>query len=262
MVDGPAGAPPQKDFVQSLDRGIAVIRALSAENKQLTLSEVARETGLSRAAARRFLLTLASLNYVGTDGHYFFLKPRVLELGNAFRRSFSVATIAQTHLESLAAKLEEDCSASVLDAGSIVYTSRAAANRIMSLNLTVGQRLPAFVTSMGRVLLASIPPAELDEYFKTYERPQLTPKTITSEKELRRVIDQVRKQGWAMIDQELEMGVRSIAVPVRDAAGQVVIAINSSAHASRVQLQELQSKVLPSLMRASKDIEIDLRLHH
>lgn len=261
MVDVPASAPPLKDFVQSLDRGLAVIRAFSAENKQLTLSEVARETGLSRAAARRFLLTLATLNYVGTDGHYFFLKPRVLELGIAFLNSFSVAAIAQTHLESLAAELGESCSASVLDAGSVVYTSRAATNRIMSINLSVGQRLPAYVTSMGRVLLADLPPAELDEYFTTYDRPKLTPQTVTSEHELRKIIDVVRNQGWAMIDQELEMGVRSVAVPVRDAAGRVVVAINVSAHASRVSHPELESKFLPALMRASKDIEIDLRLH-
>jgi IclR family transcriptional regulator, pca regulon regulatory protein len=258
-VDDEAAEPARsKDFVQSLDRGLAVIRAFSAESQQLTLSEVARATGLSRASARRFLLTLETLGYLGTDGRYFYLRPRVLELGHAYLSSFSVASIAQAHLEKLAESLGESCSASVLDGGNVIYTSRAATNRIMSVNLAVGQRLPAYVTSMGRVLLAYSTPEELDEYFRLYERPKLTPRTVTDEKELRRILDTVRRQGWAIIDQELELGVRSVAVPVRDASGRVLAATNVSAHASRVSLDELESKFLPRLMRTVKDIEADL----
>jgi IclR family transcriptional regulator, pca regulon regulatory protein len=247
-----------KDFVQSLDRGLAVIRAFNAERPELTLSEVARVTGLSRAAVRRFLLTLEELGYVGTNGRLFFLKPRVLDLGYAYLSSVSVAHVAQTHLEVLAAELKESCSASVLDGGNIIYTSRASTSRIMSVNLSVGHRLPAYVTSMGRVLLAALSPAELDEHLAEYPRPKLTPHTISSEKELRRELDVVRAQGYALIDQELEMGVRSVAAPIRDVAGKVIAAINVSAHASRVSVEDLTERFLPSLLRTAKSIEADL----
>lgn len=249
-----------KNFVQSLDRGLAIIRAFDAAHPRLTLSEVARATNLSRAAVRRFLLTLETLHYVGSDGRYFYLKPRVLELGYAYLSSFGVARIAQEHLEALAAKLGESCSACVLDGENIIYTARAATNRIMSINLAVGQRLPAFVTSMGRVLLANLSTADLDEYFRTWERPRLTDRTVTAERDLRKILDQVREQGWSMIDQELEVGVRSVAAPVRDATGRVVAAINVSAHASRVPLDELQYRFLPELLDTARAIEADLRM--
>lgn len=247
-----------KDFIQSLDRGLAVIRTFSADAPQLTLSDVAKRTGLSRASARRFLHTLQALDYVATDGRYFFLTPRVLELGYAYLHSSTVSSIAQNHLELLAERLGESCSASVLDDGNIIYTARAATNRIMSVNLSVGQRLPAFVTSMGRVLLAYSSDTVVDAYFSTYPRPQLTARTVTDEAELRAILDKVRGQGWAMIDQELEVGVRSVAVPVRDSAGRVLAAINVSAHAARVTLEELQRRFLPELMRTAKAIEADL----
>lgn len=258
LGDEAAEPTRSKDFVQSLDRGLAVIRAFSAESQQLTLSEVARATGLSRASARRFLLTLETLGYLGTDGRFFFLRPKVLELGHAYLSSFSVASIAQGHLEVLAESLGESCSASVLDAGNIIYTSRAATNRIMSVNLSVGQRLPAYATSMGRVLLAYSTPEELDEYFRLYPRPSLTPRTVTDERDLRKIVETVRRQGWALINQELELGVRSVAVPIREASGRVVAAANVSAHASRVSLEDLEDKFLPVLMRTVKDIEADL----
>lgn len=261
-----AGGPPGDDvdpgrpaeFVQSLDRGLAVIRAFSAEHPELTLSDVARETGLSRAAARRFLLTLESLDYVGSTGRQFFLKPRVLDLGYAYLSSFDASQIAQTHLEELSAKLHESCSASVLDGGDVIYTSRAATNRIMTIGLSVGRRLPAFVTSMGRVLLAALPAEELDRYLATHDRPALTSRTVTDEAALRKILDVVRSRGWALIDQELEDGVRSVAAPVHDASGRVVAAVNVSAHASRVSVSVLQRQFLPELLSTAAHITRDL----
>lgn len=246
------------EFVQSLDRGLAVIRAFSADRPELSLSEVAGETGLSRAAARRFLLTLESLNYVGSRGRQFFLKPRVLDLGYAYLSSFSASEIAQSHLEELSTRLHESCSASVLDGGDIIYTARAATNRIMTIGLSVGRRLPAFATSMGRVLLAALPPADLDAYFAGYGRPAFTSKTVTGETELRSILDQVRQRGWALIDQELEDGVRSVAAPVHDASHNVVAAINVSAHASRVTASNLQRQFLPELLSTAETISSEL----
>ena len=246
------------DFVQSLDRGLAVIRCFSSEHPSLTLSEVAERTGLTRAAARRFLLTLQELGYVGSSGRQFSLRPRVLALGYAYLSSFSVSQIAQPHLEDLAERLHESCSVSVLDGDDLVYVARASANRIMTIALTVGTRLPPYPTSMGRVLLAHLPEADLDAYLgRTALRP-LTPHTITSESELREVLATVRSRGWAAVDQELEAGVRSIAVPIRDSSSRVVAAINASAHAARVPMRTLEREFLPRIQEAARQIDSEL----
>ena len=246
------------DFVQSLDRGLAVIRCFSSERPSLTLSEVAERTGLTRAAARRFLLTLQELGYVGSTGRQFSLRPRVLALGYAYLSSFSVAQIAQPHLEDLAEELHESCSVSVLDGDDIVYVARASANRIMTIALTVGTRLPPYPTSMGRVLLASLPRDELDALLQRTTMRKLTERTVTDETELRKILDRVAAQGWAAVDQELEAGVRSIAVPIRDSSGRVVAAINASAHAARVQMRTLEKQFLPRLLDASQQIDAEL----
>ncbi|HTF07078.1 MAG TPA: IclR family transcriptional regulator C-terminal domain-containing protein [Asanoa sp.] len=246
-------------FVQSLDKGLAVIRAFSRSQPRLRLTDVARETGLTRAAARRFLLTLETLGYVGSDGHQFYLRPRVLELGYAFLSSFGVVEIAQDHLEQLAAELHESCSASVLDGHDITYVARASTNRIMTIALSVGTRLPAYATSMGRVLLAAQSPDDLDRFLATVKLEPLTRGTITDPEALRAVVGQVRAQGWSIVDQELEDGVRSVAVAVHDARGAVVAAINTSAHAARVPLRRLQKEFLPLLRRTGAAIDADLR---
>jgi IclR family transcriptional regulator, pca regulon regulatory protein len=246
------------DFVQSLDRGLAVIRCFSSEHPSLTLSEVAERTGLTRAAARRFLLTLQELGYVGSTGRQFSLRPRVLALGYAYLSSFSVAQIAQPHLEDLAEELHESCSVSVLDGDDLVYVARASANRIMTIALTVGTRLPPYPTSMGRVLLAHLPERDLDAYLARTELRKLTEHTITGEQELRAVLAAVRGQGWAAVDQELEAGVRSIAVPVRDSSQRVVAAVNSSAHAARVPMRTLEKQFLPRLLETARQIDSEL----
>jgi IclR family pca regulon transcriptional regulator len=235
-----------------------VIRCFSSERPSLTLSEVAERTGLTRAAARRFLLTLQELGYVGSTGRQFSLRPRVLALGYAYLSSFSVAQIAQPHLEDLAEELHESCSVSVLDGDDIVYVARASANRIMTIALTVGTRLPPYPTSMGRVLLASLPEEELDAHLRRTQLRKLTERTVVDETELRQILAKVAAQGWAAVDQELEAGVRSIAVPIRDSSGRVVAAINASAHAARVQMRTLEKQFLPRLLDAAQQIDAEL----
>jgi len=257
---GQARAAPGRrtDFVQSLDRGLAVIRCFSSEHPSLTLSEVAERTGLTRAAARRFLLTLQELGYVGSSGRQFSLRPRVLALGYAYLSSFSVSQIAQPHLEDLAEELHESCSVSVLDGDDLVYVARASANRIMTIALTVGTRLPPYPTSMGRILLAHLPEQELDAYLRRTTMRKLTEQTITDEGKLREVLAEARSRGWTAVDQELEAGVRSIAVPIRDSSRKVVAAINASAHAARVPMRTLEKQFLPRLQEAARQIDSEL----
>jgi IclR family transcriptional regulator, pca regulon regulatory protein len=201
---------------------------------------------------------LQELGYVGSTGRQFSLRPRVLALGYAYLSSFSVAQIAQPHLEDLAEELHESCSVSVLDGDDIVYVARASANRIMTIALTVGTRLPPYPTSMGRVLLASLPEEELDAHLRRTELRKLTERTVVDETELRQILVKVAAQGWAAVDQELEAGVRSIAVPIRDSSGRVVAAINASAHAARVQMRTLEKHFLPRLLSAAQQIDAEL----
>jgi IclR family transcriptional regulator, pca regulon regulatory protein len=252
-VKRPAG------YVQSLERGLAVIGCFSAERPRLTLSEVAHHTGLSRAAARRSLITLQALGYVGTDGRLFYLTPRVLTLGYAYLSSLSLADVAQTHLSDLANEVHESCSASVLDGNDIVYVARAATKRIMTISLSVGTRLPAYATSMGRVLLAALSEDRLDIYLDRVKLEPLTERTIVDQDRLRAEIERTRTRGWCLVDQELEDGVRSIAVPVHDAARRVVAAVNTSAHATRVSLTTLQKSFLPKLRECAAAIDAELR---
>ncbi len=251
-----------KDFVQSLDRGLSIMKVFNAENPKLTLSEVAELTGFTRATARRFLLTLESLNYVGSTGRYFFLKPRVLELGYAYLNSFSLINIAQGHLEEMATEVRESCSASVLEGSNVIYVCRASANRIMTINLAVGTQLPAYATSMGRCLLASMDEDELDRYFDSAVIEKLTSKTVTDEDELRAIIKQVGKDGYAIVSEELEDGVQSVSVPIRGKDGKVIAAANVSAHASRISVSDLKETLLPRLQKCVAEIEHDLNLQN
>ncbi|MGA9858634.1 MAG: IclR family transcriptional regulator C-terminal domain-containing protein [Solirubrobacteraceae bacterium] len=251
--------PRSADFVQSLERGLLVIRAFDAEHRELGLSEVARISGLTRAAARRFLLTLASLGYVSMSGGRFSLTPRVLELGYAYLSSLTLPEVAQPHMETLVAQVNESSSISVLDGPDVVYVARVPTRRIMSITLSVGTRLPAYATSMGRVLLAALPADELDVRLAATELRPLSSHTITDEVQLRAALDRAREQGWAAVDQELEEGLRSLAVPIHDAAGTVLAALNVSVHASRGTMASLRRDVLPLAQTAAAAIEADLR---
>jgi IclR family pca regulon transcriptional regulator len=245
--------------VQSLERGLKVIRAFDSEHRDLTLSEVARATGLTRAAARRFLLTLVELGYVHADGGRFSLRPRVLELGFAYLSSLSLPAVAQPHMEELVATINESSSISVLDDTEIVYVARVPTRRIMSITLAVGTRLPAYATSMGRVLLASLSDADLDERLARIDLRPLTRHTVRDHDALRRSLETVRRQGYAVVDQELEEGLRSGAVPIRDASGGVVAALNVSVHASRTSMQALRTDFLGPARKAAEGIEAELR---
>ena len=249
----------QGEYVKSLARGLSVIRAFDADHSALTLSDVARATGLSRATARRFLLTLTELGYVRFDGRLFTLTPRILELGFAYLSSLTLPEVAQPHLERLAAETHESASVAVLDGPDVVYVARVATSRIMRVSINIGTRFPAHPTSMGRVLLAGLPPERLDAYLEQTALPAYTVRTITSPAALRIEVERVRARGWAMVDQEFEEGLRSMAAPVRDAAGQVVAAINLSFHASRTSADDARRDSLPLLLAAAARVEIDLR---
>jgi IclR family pca regulon transcriptional regulator len=258
-VTGTPEAPAARDrqFVQSLERGLSVIRALSAPEPQ-TLSEVARATGLTRAASRRFLLTLQQLGYVHASGTRFALTPQVLELGYAYLSSLTLPEVAQPHLERLVEEIHESSSVSVLDGADVVYVARVPTRRIMHVSISVGTRFPAYATSMGRVLLAGLEPGRLDDVLAASELRPLTPETIHDERTLRAELDRVREQGWALVDQELEAGLRSVAAPIRGRDGEVCAAINVSAHATRTALEDVQAGLLPPLLTTARAIERDL----
>lgn len=251
--------PRNPDHVQSLERGLAVIRAFGAENPELRLSDVARATGLTRAAARRFLLTLVRLGYVRQDGATFSLRPRVLELGYAYLSALSLPEVAMPHMETLVAEVNESSSVAVLDDLDVVYVARVPTQRIMTITIAVGTRLPAYPTSMGRVLLAGLSPDTLDERLGRIAVEPLTERTVPDVEALRERIEDVRGAGWAAVDQELEQGVRSAAVPIRDAGRTVVAALNVSVHATRMTMQALRREVVPRLLETAAAIEVDLR---
>jgi IclR family transcriptional regulator, pca regulon regulatory protein len=247
------------DFVQSLDRGLAVIRAFGPDRERLSLSEVARATGLTRAATRRFLLTLVKLGYVRSDGREFSLRPRVLELGYAYLSGLAMPEIAAPHLEELVAKVRESSSISVLDGHHIVYVARVPTKRIMTVAISVGTRFPAYATSMGRVLLAGMSQEELERYLAEADLEPITARTVTDPARLREIVAEVARQGYAIVDQELEEGLRAVAAPIRGAGGTVTAAINLSAHASRVSLAAMRTDLLPALLETAGRIEADLR---
>lgn len=250
--------PHPRQFVRSLDRGLGVIRALSAPGTGRSLSEVARDAGLARASARRFLLTLEQLGYVRCDDRRFCLTPRVLELGYAFLSSLTLPQIAQPHLRELVERVGESSSVSVLDGTEIVYVAREPTQRIMTVSISVGTRFPAYATSMGRVLLAGLDDAELAAFLNSFTPAALTRSTLTDKQRLLREIERVRRQGWALVDQELEDGLRSVAASVRDSGGQVVAAINLSTHASRRTPAAIRQELLPPLLETAAAIERDL----
>jgi IclR family transcriptional regulator, pca regulon regulatory protein len=254
-----SGSSRDSDFVQSLDRGLAVIRAFGPGKERLSLSDVARETGLTRAAARRFLLTLVKLGYVRNDGREFSLRPRVLELGYAFLSGLAMPEIASPHLEELVAQVRESSSISVLDGHHIVYVARVPTKRIMTVAISVGTRFPAYATSMGRVILAGMNSDDLEKYLSEADFEAFTARTVTDPDRLREIVREAGRQGYAIVDQELEEGLRAIAAPIHGAGDAVIAAVNLSAHASRVSLAAMRAVLLPALLETARQIEVDLR---
>jgi len=245
-------------YVQSLARGLSVITVFGRDAPEMTLSDVSRATGLTRAAARRFLLTLVDLGYMRFDGKMFRLAPRVLDLGYAYLSSLSLTSIAEPHLEWLVKETHESSSICVLDGQDIVYVARVPTSRIMTVAINVGTRFPAYATSMGKVLLAGLDDVSLEQYLANVELAALTEHTVKTVEELRAQLLEVRQQGYALADQELEHGLRSIAAPVRNKQGRAVAAVNVSSHVSRVTKEKARRQFLPPLLKAAGDIEADL----
>jgi IclR family pca regulon transcriptional regulator len=244
------------NFMTSLARGIAVICAFTQQKRRLTISQVSQRTGIPRAAVRRCLYTLGQLGYVtAEEGRDFSLSPRILSLGHAYLSSTPLAVAAQPLLDRVSDVLHESSSIALLEGDEILYVARSSTNRrIMSVDLGIGTRLPAYCTSMGRVLLAHLPAADVDAYLCRVKMIQYTPRTLATPDKLRRELASVRRAGHAVVDQELELGLRSIAVPVRDPLGHVVAAMNIGTQASRVSLAEMEKSFLRELQAAASEL--------
>jgi IclR family transcriptional regulator, pca regulon regulatory protein len=237
--------------VNSLARGLTVIRAFNRGRPMMTVSEVATHTGLHRAAARRLLLTLVREDYMETDGRYFRLRPKVLELAVS---SMTFAELAQPITDELAETLGEMCLAAVLDGEWCVYINRSSAERLVSINIEVGSRLPAFAMSTGRVLLAGMSDEALDRWLRDLRPVKYTEKTVTSKRKLRETVLEARRQGWAVMDEEYEIGFRSLSVPIRDAGGGIAAALNVCCPSARVSLRTMTDEFLPEAQQAAQRI--------
>ncbi|MDI4665830.1 helix-turn-helix domain-containing protein [Xanthobacter autotrophicus] len=251
-------ASEDKDYVQSLVRGLEVIRTFSRYKPRMTLTEVAQQTGMTRAAARRFLLTLVREEYAETDGKYFALRPKVLDLGFAYLSSLPMWEVAQPVMRDVVNALQESCSLAVLDGLDIVYVARVPTERVMTIGLSIGSRLPAYCSSMGRTLLAGLPPAELAAYYDRVKVERRTERTVANMVALKDAIEASRRQGWTLVDQELEMGLRSIAVPVRNRRAEVLAALNVSTHEGRTSIEAMKTRFLPVLLDAAQRISAAL----
>ncbi len=249
----------RKQSLQSLERGMAVIQIFSRERPALTLSEVGRLTGMTRATARRILLTLEHLGHVRSDGRLFSLTPRVLTLGWAYLSSLNLSEIAYPLMEELVEQTGESCSAATLDLPDIVYVARVPTRRIMTISLTVGSRLPVHATSMGRVLLADLPEKELERFLAETPLPSVTEHTITDPDELAAEVATVRQQGWAFVNQELELGLCSIAVPIKGAGCRTIAALNTSASILRVSTSDFLDRIRPALLNTADLISATYR---
>jgi len=248
------------NFMASLARGLVVIQAFTPQTPQMTISQLSVRTGLSRAAVRRCLYTLTKLGFAGADeSQRYSLRPKMLSLANTYTASSTLANAAQPILERMSSTYHESFSVATLDGESIVYIARTSVTRVMSVDLHIGSRLPAFCTSMGRVLLAYLPQDQLETFLSRVILTQYTPRTINSVDKLRLALRNVRRNGYALVDQEYEIGLRSIAVPVYAGNGRVVAVVNLSGHAPRIPMLEMQTRFLPPLRAAAAELSVFLR---
>lgn len=246
---------PERDLVGSFARGLQVMEILAAHPSGLTLTEMAEKAGLTRAGARRFLLTLVASGYAVQDGRRFTLSPRLISVARSWLAGSSLWNFAEPFMRTVSQTLNESCSAAILADEDVVYVARVAGRRIVSVALHVGTRLPAYCTSMGRVLLSGLPPAELDRFLARATVRANTPKTVTDRTRLAGLIAKAGRDGYAAVDEELELGLRSIAVPIRDRTGRIVAAINVSTQSARFSVREMESEFLPHLRQAARAIE-------
>lgn len=253
MTTTPAG-PLKRDLVAGLEKGLAVIESFDQERPRLTISEVAERTGLTRAAARRYLITLTHLGFVSQDRKMFALTPKVLRLAQSYMHSARLPRIVQPELQKLAYSLKEASSSGVLDGNDVICIAATTAGRVISPTLQPGTRVPAYCTSNGRVLVASLPPAELETWISRQHLAPLTPHTVVQPERLRHEIARARQQGWAAVDQEFELGLRTLAVPLKNYRGETVAALNISVHAARMTMDQLVDVSLPPLMQAQAQL--------
>jgi IclR family transcriptional regulator, pca regulon regulatory protein len=245
------------NFMTSLARGLIVIQAFTQQSPQMTISQLSVKTGLSRAAVRRCLYTLTKLGFAGAeDGSRYSLRPRMLTLSHTYTTSNTLSTAAQPILERMSAALRESFSVATLDGEDIVYIARTQVNRVMAVDLHIGSRLPAYCTSMGRVLLAYLPTDQLEQYLAKVVLTPHTTRTVTSVEKLRLALRNVRRNGYALVDQEYEVGLRSLAVPVYAASGRVVATLNLSGNAPRISVLEMQSRFLSHLRNAANELSV------
>lgn len=237
----------ERDFVESLEKGLRVIEAFDASSRSMTLSEVANKTGLTRAAARRHLLTLVALKYAEQDRNVFRLAPRVLRLGHAYLSTASLPRVVQPVLEAMTGRTDEVAAMGVLDGSDIVFLARSVASRILSPSINLGRAYPAWCTALGRVLMASRSDAEIERFLAGIRPVKITPKTRTGRRQIHDAILRARVDGYAVIDEELEIGLRSIAIPVSDSSGRVLFGMSLSTHSSRMSAEQMVTVLLPTL---------------
>ena len=249
-----------RDFVSSMARGLEVLRTFNRTGRKMTLSQVASETGITRASARRILLTLIHEGYAVTDGKMFDLTPQVLELGHSVLSAKGVWEIAKPFIDQLSAETQESVSAAILDKFDVVYVSGAQYHRVISVGISIGARFPAHCTANGRVLLAAQPEDRWADMLRNIELTKMTEKTVTDPKKFRKILEQVRDQGWSFVDQELEIGLRSISAPVKTEAGVLVGAINIGVPTLRMSPEEIVSDVLQRLQTTVANISKALKL--
>ncbi|HJV81777.1 IclR family transcriptional regulator domain-containing protein [Noviherbaspirillum sp.] len=243
-------------FMTSLARGLAVIRAFSDQRRSLTIAQISHKTGIPRAAVRRCLHTLKQLGYADSESNNFSLKPKVLTLGYSYLSSTPLTVSALPCLNQISSALNESCSLAVLDENEVLYVARSATSRIMSVALNTGSRLPAYCTSLGRVMLAHMPADDLDAYLAKVELKAYTHRTVVSAERLKEILEGVRENGYGIVEEELEVGLRSIAVPVRGASGNVVAALNVGAQATRVTSKQMKEQFLPVLLRGAQELAV------
>ncbi|MET8849661.1 IclR family transcriptional regulator C-terminal domain-containing protein [Amycolatopsis sp. NPDC004625] len=245
------------DFIEALARGLEVITAFGPQRPEMTLAEVAGATGLARPTARRILLTLEELGYVRADGRGYALTPRVLDLGVAYVRSMGLWDVARPHLERLVARTGESCSIAQLDGSDIVYVARVAVPKIVGLSVQIGTRFPALPTSLGKVQLAALAPAELEAVLAQPTRSGLVPRWRPDRAERDAELREVRARGWALTDEQLALGIRSVAAPLRDGSGRVIAGVNVNCHAAETPVEKLLEHHLPLLLQTAGEISAD-----
>ena len=246
--------PAQRDLVAGLEKGLQVIAAFDQERSRLSIAEVAERTGLTRAAARRYLITLTHLGYMRHENKLFSLTPMVLRLGQSYLHSARLPRLAQPLLYRLAYAQGEAVSVGVLDHDQLVCVAAVSAGQLVSVTLQPGTRVPAWCTANGRVLLASLPPAQLDSYLERVQLEPVTEYSIIDKKRLAEAIHRARSQGYVLVDQELELGLRTMAVPLKNFRGEVVAAMNISVHAGRMTLEQMTERCLPALLKIQVEL--------